>query len=123
MTFLAFLVLVGLASLGAVVCAYIAAGVIYATFFAIWFVLVVMIIIAGIVGDYNYNRKMLRGEAKYRLPWYFRWNGWKVGHIKDNLCDYYKNGMMFDHRTNRLVMIFRRKNRAERYKSADIAEV
>ncbi len=110
------LVLVGLASVGVVTIAYIATAVAYVIFFAVLCVLVVAIAIDGIVGDYFYDKKMLRGEVKYRLPWYYRLKGWQVGQDRDSRHDY-QNGLIVDSRTNKWVPIVRLKDRAfsERY--------
>jgi len=104
------LVLVGLASLGAMTIAYVVAVIAYAVVFAGLLVLVVIITIAGIIGDYYYNRKMVRGEVPYRLPWYFRWKGWQIRHDPD--IYYYKSGMFFDSRVNRIVCMVRLTDRA-----------
>lgn len=105
------LVLVGLAALGAGVLAAFA----YVIFFAILFVFVIAVMVVGAIGDHFYDKKMLRGETPYRLPWYFRWKGWQVGGSPDTYT--YKTGMFYDRRVNRIIGMSRLIDRAfsERY--------
>lgn len=104
----ALLVLVGLASVGAmIIVPYILVAIAYMLFFAAFCVLVVMIVIAGIVGDYFYDKRMLRGEVKYRLSWYYRFGGWRVDRGRRENTHDYQNVLILDHRTNEWVSIVR----------------
>ncbi|MBI4120830.1 MAG: hypothetical protein HY457_01045 [Parcubacteria group bacterium] len=101
-------VLIGLASLGAAVIAAFATAMAYAILFALLFLTVVGIAIVGMIGDHFYTKKMLRKEAPYRLPWYYRWKGWRVGGDPDSHD--YKRGMFYDRRVNHLVGMVRSTN-------------
>jgi|GEM_PF-5353316 hypothetical protein len=63
------------------------------------------ITIVGIIGDSLYLGKMRRGEAPYRLPWYYRWFDWKQGPNPDVLR--YQSGMFYDTRVCRIICVVR----------------
>src|SRR3989338_2298075 len=88
------LVLMCLVSFGATVVAYFAKIVLLLVASGFLFVFSVMLIAVGSFGDYFYNKKMRRDEAPFRLPWYYRWNGWKEGHNPDSYT--HKNGLFHD---------------------------
>lgn len=112
---LTLLVFFGLVSLGALVVAAFAAAMACVALFALLFMITAVIAITGTIDDYFYNKKMLRKEAPYRLPWYYRWKGWEVG--ANNDAYKYQSGMFYDPRINQIVGMVRLTDRAfsERY--------
>ncbi len=77
-------------------------GVIFCLFF---FVFAVFMTIVGMVGDYIYDKKMVLNEVPYRLPWYYRLNGWQLDSSDDTYT--YKPGMFYDSRVGRIVCMVR----------------
>ena len=42
-------------------------------------VIVAIVLLIGVIGDYLHNKKVDRGQAPYRLPFWIRWDDWKLG--------------------------------------------
>ena len=103
------LVLIGLASVGALAVAYIIAAAFLAVCAVTSLILVVLFVINGIIGDYFYDKKVSRGKAEFRLPWFYRWRGWRIGHDSDNSADY-QNSVYLDREGNRWVPVVRRRS-------------
>lgn len=75
--------------------------------FLIWLVVVCLFGIFGCIGDILHNRKVRRGDAQYRLPFYLRWRGWEMGPLRHADPSDYKFGIVYDKTNNRIVPIFR----------------
>jgi hypothetical protein len=58
----------------------------------------------GIISDQLHTRKMRRGEASYRLPWYYRWFDWRQGSDSDALRD--QGRLFYDKRVGRPICIY-----------------
>lgn len=72
-------------------------------------ILAAVLPVVGLLDDWRYNRKK---RARYRLPFWMRWDGWKIGHQKENLDLRFIEGRDFinkkyyDNRTEKLVPIY-----------------
>jgi hypothetical protein len=75
--------------------------------FLVYAIFVGVFAIFGATGDWLHNRKVARGEAEYRLPFYLRWKGWVTGPARGRDPSGMKFGMHHDKSHNRVIPIWR----------------
>lgn len=105
-TALILLLVVGFATLGGAVVGTILGWALYILFLITAFLVATIACIVGAIGDCIYDRKVSRGEIPYRLPFYYRWKGWRIGYDREN-SHKFKNGWTYNPHKKILVPMVR----------------
>ena len=107
----ALLLLLGTATLTAELLAPVIAPVIELSFYvlagALYLVFALIACGIGWTSDRIYDHKVARGRKPFRLPFYYRWKGWRLGGPRFDRAPHWKQGGFYDRRHNRIVLMYR----------------